>query len=340
MDWSNRINELIEIGQGAAKEESAGLIDYLSKLSPDDCWHLLLARDPCLDKLTADHYRYLIGKTIEARTLALWRDQTPEGLLMRPPLQLGPPVSRRASLRRFIKWLSIFLALAVGQVVAFWMVNENNYNRLAVLERGSDQIQQTLEATSTGLAKKLAQNTLNHSRRESRQQQAMLVLMTLQNLRAKMIEGVPFTSELAALEAIWKMPEALAPLVPLAIQGVPGKPTLERDLRRTIDALTTQRLDLQRTWYVWLWSWSEVEARQQRIQKIQSQESQASQALASWQKGDWQGAVEYLVDVEQDQLKHWRQSAIKQMKADQWVADLLRQAWSGFSQASVVESEN
>ncbi|CAK0749377.1 conserved hypothetical protein [Gammaproteobacteria bacterium] len=340
MDWSNRIKELIETGQGATREESNGLIDCLSKLSPDDCWCLLQARDPCLDKLTADDYRYLLGKTVEARTLALWRDQPPEALLIRPPLQLlAPP--RRFSLPRLIKWLSIFLALAVGQVMAFWMVNENNHDRLVVLERGANQLQQTLEATRTDLAKKLAQTTINYSRRESRQQQAMLVLMALQNLRARMIEGVPFTSELAVLEAVWKMPEVLAPLTPLAIQGVPGKAALEGELRRALDALTAQRLDLQRTWYMWLWSWSEAEAHQQRLQKLQSLESQASQTLASWQKGNWQDAVERLVDVEQDRLKHWRQSAIENVKAEQLVVNLLRQAWTGLSQASIVaESEH
>lgn len=345
MHWISHINELIEAGQNASREESAEMLGWLLNQAPDDCWRLLQARDPCLNKLTSGDYQYLLAKTVEARTAAIWRDLLPvDPLVTRmgapPPLLTAPPANRAGLPRRFFKWFLILLVLVASQFATVWIVNESSHARLALLEKGSEQIQQTLDAARTDFARNMTQTMRYHSQRELQQQQATLTLMALENLRVKLVEGVPFSYELAALQTVWKTPGELLPLGPLAAQGVPSKPALEGDLRRAIDDLAAQRLELQRTWYIWPWLWNiENDARQQ-IQRLQSLENQASQALTLWHKGDWQGAMERLVNVEQDKLKRWRQSAMEHIKAEQLVVRLLRQAWSGFSQTSAVpESE-
>lgn len=72
MSWIAHIDELIKAGKNAVREESAVTLEVLLDLTPDDCWSLLQARDPCLDKLTADAYQYLLNKTVAARASTGW----------------------------------------------------------------------------------------------------------------------------------------------------------------------------------------------------------------------------------------------------------------------------
>ncbi|CAK0749713.1 hypothetical protein CCP4SC76_2020035 [Gammaproteobacteria bacterium] len=71
MHWTTRIDELIEAGQDATREENAETLERLLSLTPDDRWRLLQSRDPCLNRLTADGYQDLLNQTVEARTSAI-----------------------------------------------------------------------------------------------------------------------------------------------------------------------------------------------------------------------------------------------------------------------------
>ncbi|MEI6413767.1 MAG: hypothetical protein WCP34_05815 [Pseudomonadota bacterium] len=96
MHWIARINELIEAGQDATREESAKTLDGLLDLTPDDCWRLLQARDPRLNKLTADGYQHLLNKTVEARTSTI----LPGLPLLNPPGESAYPTPNSHDQRR------------------------------------------------------------------------------------------------------------------------------------------------------------------------------------------------------------------------------------------------